>query len=312
MTLRNEDRAHASDVACVLAEGDYLHGVAALINSLVRNGFAGTVLVGYRGALPAWTRGPLPEEVEIRFVEVAPGWHLTNLKARFLAEALTTHCPTAARAWHFDADVVVMGPWTHFPRWAEAGLLAALDIADTFMVPQHAFRDAWRALAGRAGFACREMAGYINAGFLGVPRAQLGFLHIWDALLRQREAEGTDMTRLRIAEAQPEFARADQDVLNAAFMASDAPYRLLGVEALGRFPFTHLLGHMMVFDKPWRRNHIKDALKGFQPDHPERAFWHYAEGPIRSFSAAEWRRKSWQRRIGRIIGYVHRRSLVEW
>jgi hypothetical protein len=309
-----EDRnpPRAPDVACVLAEGDYFHGVAALINSLVRNGFTGTVLVGHRGPLPAWASGPLPDEAEIRFVEVARGWHLTNLKARFLIEALTVHCPQAARAWHFDADVVVMGPWQHFPRWAEAGLLAALDAADTFMPPQHAYRDAWRALAARAGFACREVTGYVNAGFLGVPRAHLDFLHAWEALLRRREAEGMDMARLRVAEAPPEFARADQDILNAALMASDAPYRLLGVEALGHFPFAHLLGHMMMFEKPWRRNHIKDALKGFQPDHPERAFWRYAEGPIRSFTAAEWRRKTWQRRIGRLIGYVHRRSLTEW
>lgn len=206
----------------------------------------------------------------------------------------------------------MLGPWAHFARWAAAGVLAALDVADSFMVPEHAFRDAWRALAARAGFACREMTGYVNAGFLGVPRAHRRFLEVWEALLRRREAEGTDMGRLVMAEGFPEFARADQDILNAAFMASDAPYRLLGVEAMGRFPFTHLLGHSMMFAKPWRRNHILDALKGFQPDHPERAFWRYAEGPIRSFTPAQWRWKRLQRRVGRLIGYVHRRSLIEW
>jgi hypothetical protein len=302
----------ASEVACVMAEGSYFHGVAALINSLVRNGFTGTVLVGYRGALPGWASGALPPQAEIRFLSLEQGWHLTNLKPRFLREALTRHCPEAESAWYFDADVVVMGPWRHFPRWAGAGVLAALDIADTFMPPAHAFRDAWRALAGRAGYTCRDVTGYANAGFLGVPRAHMRFLDVWDALLRRREAEGTDMSRLKMAEDWPEFMRADQDILNAAFMASDVPYRFLGVEALGRFPFAHLLGHMMVFDKPWRRRHIRDALKGFQPDHPERAFWRYADGPIRSFTAAEWRRKTLQRRIGRLIGYVHRRSLTEW
>lgn len=307
-----QPRQHAPEVACVLAEGSYFHGVAALINSLVRNGFTGTVLVGYRGALPEWTRGPLPPEVELRFIEVTPGWHFTNLKARFLIEAMTAHCPEAEHGWYFDADVVVMGPWEAFPRWADAGVLAVLDMADTFMPPQHAFRDAWSALAQRAGFACREVTGYANAGFLGVARRHLRFLEVWDALLRQREAEGADMARLKMADAPPEFIRADQDILNAALMASDVPYRLLGIEAMGRFPFVNLLGHMMVFDKPWRRDHIKDALKGFQADHPERAFWRYADGPIRSFTAAEWRGKSWRRRIARAIGYVHRRSLVEW
>ncbi|MCX8133469.1 MAG: glycosyltransferase [Roseococcus sp.] len=305
-------RAGGPDVVCVLAEGSYFHGVAALINSLLRNGFTGTVLVGHRGPAPAWTAGPLPPGLDLRLLPVPAGWHLTNLKPHLLREALTRHCPEAERAWYFDADVVVMGPWAHFPRWAAGGVLAALDVADTFMPPCHAFRDAWRALAAEAGFACREVTGYANAGFLGVPRPHLAFLDVWQALLRQREARGADLSRLRDEAEWPEFSRADQDVLNAALMASEAPYRFLGVEALGRFPFTHILGHTMIFEKPWRRRHIRDALKGFQPDHAERAFWRYAEGPIRSFTPWEWRRKRLERRIARVIGLFLRRSLMEW
>ena len=42
-------------VICTLFEKDYHLGVAVLINSIVRGGFADSSWVGYRGELPPWT-----------------------------------------------------------------------------------------------------------------------------------------------------------------------------------------------------------------------------------------------------------------
>lgn len=40
----------APHVVCLLADQGYFHGAAALANSLVRNGFKGHIVVGFRGA----------------------------------------------------------------------------------------------------------------------------------------------------------------------------------------------------------------------------------------------------------------------
>ena len=42
------------DVVCTTAEGNYFYGLAALANSLVRAGFKGSIVVGYRHGKPTW------------------------------------------------------------------------------------------------------------------------------------------------------------------------------------------------------------------------------------------------------------------
>ncbi len=303
------------NVACVMAEGGYFHGAAALANSLVAQGFSGTLLVGYRGARPGWaSEGMRPApEVEIRFVALEGDWHLTNLKPAFMLRALREFCPEADGVWYFDADVVVLCPWSNFERWARSGILAVLDMTETHMPADHAYRQEWRALCARAGLGCRDgVAGYVNGGFLGVPRAQAAFLETWQRLHERRVAEGADMRVLVDPRALPEYGRMDQDLLNVARMASDAPFHVLGVEAMGSFPSTGILGHAMVFRKPWVRNYVLDAIKGFQPDIPHAAYWRFANHPIRPFSRGEWLRKRAMLRLTRLIGFLRRRSLRDW
>jgi hypothetical protein len=42
------------ETICTLFDGDFHFGFAALVNSLARGGYKGTVWAGYRGALPPW------------------------------------------------------------------------------------------------------------------------------------------------------------------------------------------------------------------------------------------------------------------
>ena len=321
MTTEPRPALPGSHVVCALAEGTYFRGAAALANSLVRNGFTGHIVIGYRGPVPAWggpvTPRPGPAQpvapgVDIQFVLVEGEWHLSNLKPHFLRRVAADLHPGFASLWYFDVDIVLKTHWDAFARWAEAGLVLVLDMAETFMPPNHAFRREWRKLAQRAGLGHRDVTGYVNGGCVGLAAGQLGFLQAWETLLDTYAADGADMSRMVNRTGKPEYAKMDQDLLNAAVMATDTPFCVLGVEAMDAFPSASVMSHAMVFAKPWVRNYIRDALIGFQPDAAHLAFWSYADGPIRAFTPAEWRRKMLVLRLTKLLGYLKRRTVRDW
>lgn len=309
----------------MLAERTYFHGVAALSNSLVRNNFIGHIVVGYRGALPPW-EGPvqptrdealaITETTDIRFVcmedDDREGWSLGNLKPHFLLRVAAEIHPNFASLWYFDVDIVLKTDWSNFARWSEAGVVLVLDIAETFMPATHLFRRAWSALAAEIGLTTRAVEGYFNSGCIGLRREQFRLLEVWAALIDRHAANGATMQQLVCRQGMPEFAKMDQDLLNAAVMASDVSYAVLGIEAMDAFPSAEIMSHALIFAKPWSRNYIRDALAGFQPDAPHQAFWQYADGPIRPFTARDWTRKRRALRIARLIGHLKRRTVRDW
>ena len=306
---------------CALAEGSYFKGAAALANSLVRNGFAGHIVIGYRGGLPVWDGPVRPRAgaaqtiapgVDIRFLPVEGEWHLSNLKPHFLRRVVAEWPQGFASLWYFDVDIVLKTHWDAFARWSEAGLVLVLDMAETFMPPNHAFRREWRNLAERAGLGHRDVTGYVNGGCVGLGAGQVGFLQAWETLLDTYAADGADMRRMVNRTGKPEYAKMDQDLLNAAVMATDTPFCVLGVEAMDAFPSASVMSHAMVFAKPWVRNYIRDAIIGYQPDPAHKAYWFYADGPIRAFTPAEWRRKMLALRVTRLLGFLKDRTVRYW
>jgi hypothetical protein len=101
----------------------------------------------------------------------------------------------------------------------------------------------------------------------------------------------------------------DQDVLNATIMATDTTIALLGYEAMGLFPHTGaVMPHAIFHQKPWRRNYVFGALRGFPPDCTHLAYWEFVDIPIRSFNRFELIRKKIQVAMARSIGRLHTRS----
>jgi len=62
--------------------------------------------------------------------------------------------------------------------------------------------------------------------------------------------------------------------------------------------------HAMFYKKPWARNYIFDALRGFPPDRTHRADWEFVDGPIHPFSTFELKKKK-EVAIARLIGLFH-------
>ncbi len=308
-------------VVCALAERSYFHGVAVLLNSLIKHGFEGEMVVGYRGTLPPWVaalRGAAdnaPRDVApgvtIRFLTMQGDWHLTNLKPRFMQQILDEIRPDADTLFYFDADLLIRCDWRHFERWVRHGVLLALDMGETYMPEQHVFRQEWRALAARCGLTCRAQYGYVNGGCVGVMRGHQAFVRVWARLMLQLEADGHDMTRITVAGGMPEYAHMDQDILNATVMATDVPLALLGQEAMDIFPSSVIMTHYMFHAKPWLRNYVLDAIKGFPPDRNQFFFWDLVNNPVQSFTPAELRAKRRQLRLARLIGYLRRRGVRE-
>jgi hypothetical protein len=306
-------------VVCTIGEGHYFQGVAALVNSLVHAGFAGTVAVGYRGDPPGWLNrfapGATPKsyiitrDVILQLIVIDGAWHLNNCKPDFIRRVLFDLYRQADLVYYFDTDVVVKGRWQTLADWASSGIVVVLDVADTFMPPEHVYRREWQALAARQNRQCRRFTGYVNGGCVGIARKFAGLAEVWSLLMAQLEADGTDMTEMKSKTGKPEYSRMDQDVLNATLMATELPVNLLGPEAMGMFPWVgEIIPHAMFHKKPWIRNYILDALRGFPPSHIHRAYWQFVDGPIRPFAPGELVFKRLQLRIARLIGFAHSRS----
>jgi hypothetical protein len=311
---------YGRQVVCTIAEGRYFYGVAALANSLARAGFTGTIVVGYRGEPPRWLgalrRVPQSDEtfevsssVRLQLVPVGGDWHLNNCKPHFIRKVLFELYRDADLVYYFDTDIVIRGRWETFASWAQHGVVTALDVADTYMPPDHVYRHVWRALAARQGLPHRAFNGYVNGGCVGISRAHADFATVWSSLMEELERDGADMRKMKNATGKLEFARMDQDVLNATIMATATPIALLSTESMGTFPWVgEVMPHAMWHRKPWDRRYIVDALRGFPPGRVHQAYWTFVDGPIHPFGRFELLSKRAQLKLGHYVGLVHTRS----
>jgi hypothetical protein len=306
-------------VVCTTAEGSYFSGLAALANSLVRAGFKGSIVVGYRHGKPTWLETLekdsecdaylVTTEVRLQFVEVPGTWHLANYKGHLIHQIFREIVPDAELVYFFDTDIFIDRTWETFAAWARHGVVVVLDMADSYMSPHHVYRKAWRTLAERTNRQCRDFTGYVNSGCVGINRLYAEFAEVWSLLMEQLEKDGADMRLMKNWTGPLEFSRMDQDILNATIMATDTPIALLGFEAMGLFPWANtVMPHAMFHKKPWTRNYILDALRGFPPNRTYRDYWRFADGPIRPFRGFELKRKKAAVAIARLIGLLHTRS----
>jgi len=287
-------RAPSNLVPCTLYSGHYHLGVGALANSLYHSGFRGKICVGYEPPLPPWAAtarqldGKALLDVAPAFtIEFIPWPSRRNMsleKARFLLHVLDEVAASATGVLHFDADIVVKSTWAFFERWLERGVALCLDACYPLVPALHPWRQDWRDLAAAEGHAYRDLEYYANSGFVGVSRRYREFAESWATLIDRYVSQNSQMPNRVKFSAREEAFTGDQDMLNAAMMATDAPLSIIGRDGMDFTPGGFLMSHAVDDMKPWERNYIFSALSGRPPLTADKTYWRFTEFPIRLFT----------------------------
>jgi hypothetical protein len=305
-------------VVVTLFEGDYHLGAAVLINSLCAAGFDGTVVCGHRGAPPPWAPAARQlGKVTVEFVALETSAHLTNYKPEFLLDVWMTRHPAADHIFYFDPDITIRAPWSFFVEWSGYGVALVEDV-NSPLPESHPRRGAWRrCLAHRHRPVRRETSLYVNGGFIGLARAQEGFLREWREAMALVGAEigGLEHSMFSFGRVRPDmdspaypFNKTDQDALNIAVMTAAEPVSIMGAEGMDFQPGGWTMSHALGAEKPWRKKLIRAALGGRSPTRADREFWRYADSPLAVFASgrAAWRRATLA--VAGLVGRCYRRA----
>jgi hypothetical protein len=300
-----------------LFEHDHHLGAGALINSLVRCGFSGTIIAGYKGTLPFWTTS-LKQAQRERSFHVSPGVdlmmiHLDNVRylvshrAHFILD-MQGLFPDESHIFYFDPDIVIRTRWSFFEEWVERGVALCEDLTSP-MSNTHPLKLAWKEYFQRRGFAA-DVANdvYINSGFVGVIRQNLEFFNIWRNMIDQALNEIGDSPPLFVTgDRSYIFYHPDQDTLNCAIMCWRGPVSIMGREGMdftyGGFTMSHAIGT----PKPWNASFLKELIiRGKKPSIAARRYWQFTQDPICLYETKQVRRKRLNlglaSALGRLLG----------
>jgi hypothetical protein len=312
---------------CTLFENRYHLGVAVLVNSLARAGYAGEVHAGFRGPLPPWANDatqrdattwefPVTPQLRILFIRLQTTAHFANYKPDLILQTLAK--TNADAVLYFDPDVVVNTTWRYIEEWLSCGV-ALCDDVNSPLPENHPRRIGWRRFFRTQGQELRfRGAPYANSGVVGVPRIHSSLLEVWRGMQTAASASlgGPDVVGIgggrNLAGAYGFadcFRQPDQDTLNAALEACpDIPVSFLGRQAMGFDAGTPFFPHATGTKKPWNRRYVREALSGRPPVRVDKIFWSLADSPLHPFSA---RHVAVTRRcltIGAGLGRLIRRS----
>jgi hypothetical protein len=303
---------------CTLFEGTYHIGLGALLNSMFRNGFRGTLFAGYRGALPPWatpastkdgiTDFAVADGCQIRFVSLDTALHLTSYKPIFMRRVFEQFLRDQDILCYFDPDITIKCRWSFFEEWVQNGLALVEDSTFPYLPSDHPLRYKWLEMARTAGLTQkRALSRYYNGGFVGVPGRLRHVLPVWESLLEAAKAFGYDTTTLASTDRTSPWQAADQDLLNIMAMTTDVPLSTLGPEGMDFRPGGYVMSHAVNSPKPWARDYLKFALEGKPPSLSDKGFWENSEHPIRLFPESIVRKRSLALKAAIAVGRVWHR-----
>jgi hypothetical protein len=304
---------------CTLFEGDYHFGLAALLNSLVQAGYAGTIWAGYRGALPPWlhqlqrsagTENEYLVAGKIRLVLLAQATqiHLTNYKPDFMLELLAGPAKACDYLWYFDPDIFIRVPWTFFAGWQQCGVALCQEIVNNILPENSPLRFQWSEIASSIGLSNpRPLNQYLNGGMVGVAASHAGFLQVWKRLIQRAEEMGCDLKAFMPGVREMPFHASDQDALNIAAMYSEFPLSILGPQGMG-FTRGDVKMYHTVGQKPWRGSFLLRALAATPPTDAMKFYLTQVSSPIRAYSSQRLGAKRLACFIAAFIGRFYSRQ----
>lgn len=317
---------------CTLFEKDYHHGVAALINSLVRSGFAGKVYAGFRGPVPGWAaaakRQPVGSWPGARELEVTADCslvllpldtpaHFTNIKPDFMLQLFSEAAFGIDYLFYLDPDICLVQKWQYLADWATCGVALCEDV-NSPLGEHDPRRIGWRRYFGKRGISLSfRSSAYVNGGCVGVARADLHFLENWQVLIQHMAAIIGDLRTAKIEGGQRFqqsgfascFDCSDQDALNATVeMTGETCYSILPRAAMGFVTGALVMPHALGPRKPWRRKFLREALAAWSPTIADRVFWINVDGPLHSMSGSQVSMKRLTLRVAGAMARLYSRS----
>lgn len=297
-----------STIVCTLVEGKHFLGVAALFNSLKACGYQGTLVVGYRGEVPAWfsqQSQAIGEGIEIDLIPMTLQGHMANLKPHWMLSIFKTYSNASCVAY-VDPDVCFVAPWDLIEDWIGEGVAVAENCSLRLPAGHWRLR-AWEAFFKPLGFAYTQPTDiYVNSGFVGVHKEAISLLKRWESLIDSwaDSIGGYHITSLpggnpsdRLSNRYDPFFETDQDLFNCVIRSGEESIHFVGQDGMGFLPGLALMTHALGDKKPWDRRFVLDALNGRKPSYADKTFFQCCDGPIRSYSPLLLMRKRFSLKI---------------
>lgn len=304
-----------NEVVVCLFDGDYHFGLAALVNSLVKNNFKGYINAAYRGVLPPWIKQlekigqntfKVSNNVIIHYENIETDMNLAFYKPYFIAQTFKDFS-AAEKVFYFDVDIVVNAPWSFFSNWLNDQVCLCLDSSYEYVHSNHPWRKDWKRLANLGEDFFSAETAYVNSGFIGITKINLVLIEKWRQLT-ERFSELGGSLKTCFQDGHNSY-KGDQDMLNAAItVLPGIKLSLIGKEGMGFSQPAYLMTHAIAKAKPWNKNYLKHLIfEGQKPTYPERNFFSNSQTPIILFSRSTNHLKKTNlflaTLLGRFIGY---------
>ncbi len=289
-------------IICTLFEGNYHYGVAALINSLHKQGFRGNIYAGYRGALPSWankaelnnflnwpaaTTLNATDDLQIHFLPLTTDYHLTNYKPDFMLRLWREVDNTADELFYFDPDIVLKCKWNFFSEWIQFGVALVHEVISNDMPVSHPVRRKWEDVIRKSGKKSnKSITSYINGGFCGISRKNINFIETWRDIMHigYEYYNLSPKQWIHDFDRSYEFYMQDQDGLNMTAMCCDCNISEIGPEAMDFIHGGNVMSHSTGLGKPWNKSFLINFLKGIPPAIQDKQYWQNVNLVIKTYN----------------------------